>query len=752
MADMRTLQAGELFARRYQVERPLKQGGMGAIYIVRHVETAKRHALKVMQAEIVANADARARFKQEAQICGIIDEPEHIVDVVDAGVDEATGLPFLVMELLVGRDLSEVLAERGRLPPEEVIPLLRQAASALDAAHSKGVVHRDMKPENLFVVERKGRSPLVKVLDFGIAKIVASHATSTMTGGTPLYMAPEQTKRAAQIGPPTDVWPLGLIAYRALVGRPYWEADDIHQLFAEILSPEYELATIRAARAGVPLPTAFDGFFARCVARAPEHRFQRAGEAIEALALAFDRPSLALPSDPQQPPAVQRTAYGAPLGVVPPTVRDPSGAAAYLSSPALSMTPGGTPQPLAPDAQRASSPALGHATALSAGTGGGTLALERSPVAGMGTNPSGAFPAQHGHVQTNPSGAFPAQHGHVQTNPSGAFPAQHGHVQTNPSGAFPAQPPGVQTTMTPLATPGRPTPPAAKKGGAALYVVLGLVAAGAATAAVVGLSGDKKKSGARASEATGEVSTTAPTATAAPSVTSAATATAVPALPGTASAAPLGPAIVKHDGSWAEDVAKLNAFVDVSGYSIHKHEVTREEYAKFLGSQLAAERARYVPLSDWSDDDAARARQPVVWVTWEQADTYCRGLGGALPSTVEWGAAVGDVFPWGGAWDVGKAGAAVGRPEGSLTVDVGTSPKDVTKTGVQDLAGNVQEWTSTVENGLAKVRGGALTMKDAEAKAAMLEGVSKPTATQAGAGAAKEAVASALVGFRCIKR
>lgn len=286
---------------------------MGAVYVVCHKDTGAQLALKVMHPEIVADPMARARFAQEARIASMI-ESAFVVTVTDAGVDDATGMPFLVMELLRGAELGELLKQRGRFSVADVVTYLGQAAKALDKAHAKGIIHRDLKPENLFLCDSDDRAKEIRILDFGIAKIIQSAAHATTQGaGTPLYMAPEQTRRGRDVGPWTDVWALGLIAYALLVGRTYWEADTIGELFGEILAPDHEPASARAARFGVALPAGFDAWFARCVHDDPTRRFGRAGEASAALAAALtsgvagsglSRPEEDVSVTPPRPPVV----------------------------------------------------------------------------------------------------------------------------------------------------------------------------------------------------------------------------------------------------------------------------------------------------------------------------------------------------------------------------------------------------------------------------------------------------------------
>src|SRR4051812_22381964 len=220
------LQNGTIFAGRYRIVRCIAAGGMGAVYEVLHIETERRRALKVMLPHIVQDAELRERFKREARVAAQI-ESKFITDVFDAGVDDETGMPFLVMELLKGEELGQRLKKVGRFAPAEALNYLQQTASVLDKTHRAAIVHRDLKPANLFLVERDDEPPHIKVLDFGVAKIVAEGATSggmTMTVGTPLYMAPEQFRNGI-IQPSADIFALGMIAYTLLVGHAYWAED-----------------------------------------------------------------------------------------------------------------------------------------------------------------------------------------------------------------------------------------------------------------------------------------------------------------------------------------------------------------------------------------------------------------------------------------------------------------------------------------------------------------------------------------------
>ncbi|HRI68026.1 MAG TPA: serine/threonine-protein kinase [Polyangium sp.] len=286
------LTIGAVFAGRYRVERRIAAGGMGAVYEVVHIETKRRRALKVMHAHYVQSDELRERFRQEAQVAAEI-ESEHIVDVFDAGIDEPTGMPFLVMELLRGEELGKRVKRVGALPKEDVVQYLYETSLALDKTHRARIVHRDLKPDNLFLCERERGPARVKVLDFGIAKIVSdasTQANATRSLGTPLYMAPEQFLMMSAVSGATDIFALGMIAFTLLVGKPYWyreskAAGEVLAFAMHVAQGPRESAVTRAREQfGVQLPKVFDLWFFRATARDPSARFATASDAVIALA------------------------------------------------------------------------------------------------------------------------------------------------------------------------------------------------------------------------------------------------------------------------------------------------------------------------------------------------------------------------------------------------------------------------------------------------------------------------------------
>jgi eukaryotic-like serine/threonine-protein kinase len=283
-----SLQPGGLFADRYRVTGVIKSGGMGAVYEVEDTKTASPRALKIMHPDLVGDPELRARFEQEARVTGGV-ESEHVVRTFDAGVEAASGTPFIVMELLRGEELGVKLKNHGALPVEEALSYLAQAARALDKTHAAGIVHRDLKPENLFLTTRDDGSGCLKILDFGVAKVLTEGTGKTTKAlGTPLYMPLEQIQGSRDIGPEADRYALAHIAYAMIVGEPYWreESRDVGlvALCMKVAKGIDEAATVRALRrCKTELPAGFDAWFARAVATSPSDRYPSSVEMIAEL-------------------------------------------------------------------------------------------------------------------------------------------------------------------------------------------------------------------------------------------------------------------------------------------------------------------------------------------------------------------------------------------------------------------------------------------------------------------------------------
>jgi serine/threonine-protein kinase len=296
------LDPGTLIAGRYEILSPLASGGSGLIYAATDRTTEKRVAVKVLGPHVLHERSAREKLRLEAIVAGRV-ESEHIVQVSDAGVDVATGVPFLVMELLKGLDLQHLVEQQGPVLPSLVLEYLQQVASGLDKAHAwkdsdnrrAPIVHRDLKPENLFLTHREDGTPLVKILDFGLAKVLSGSATmSSEVRGTPLYMAPEQLSQAP-VTPATDIWAIGLIAFFLLSGKCYWKSGQgshaiLPAVLKEVADGPTTLPQERLQEFGVKssLTPEFDEWFMKCVNLDPSVRFQTARESVQALARSLD--------------------------------------------------------------------------------------------------------------------------------------------------------------------------------------------------------------------------------------------------------------------------------------------------------------------------------------------------------------------------------------------------------------------------------------------------------------------------------
>jgi len=239
----------QLVARKYQLVRIVRAGGMGAVYEAINVDTRGRCALKLLRPEVADNEDFKERFFREARACSVVSS-DHIVKVFDSGTDDETGSPYLAMEYLDGEDVEATKARLGAMNPSACLKIVLQAALGLAKAHAAGIIHRDIKPANLFLTTNDAGDLVVKILDFGIAKITVDRLLETSTSitrsqvllGTPLYMSPEQCKGAAKIDARTDVWSLGVVLWELLSGvSPFPQPRSLGALMASIITEDLPL-------------------------------------------------------------------------------------------------------------------------------------------------------------------------------------------------------------------------------------------------------------------------------------------------------------------------------------------------------------------------------------------------------------------------------------------------------------------------------------------------------------------------------
>lgn len=276
---------GTVVAGKYRVESLIATGGMGTLVLAEHLLLGQKVAIKfVLAAE--ERREAVARFVREAQATGTL-HGEHIVRVMDVGTLD-DGSPFMVMEYLRGADLRDELSRRGPLPISEAVEYVLQACEALAEAHAHGIVHRDVKPSNLFLTRRPDGTPCVKVLDFGISKLVIPKGhlqdpalTSTRAVlGSPQYMSPEQVRNARNVDARCDIWGLGVTLYELLVDAMPFEGDTVPALSATIVAdPPIPVRQVRPE-----VPEQLDAVILRCLEKDPNQRFHGAAELALALA------------------------------------------------------------------------------------------------------------------------------------------------------------------------------------------------------------------------------------------------------------------------------------------------------------------------------------------------------------------------------------------------------------------------------------------------------------------------------------
>ena len=275
---------GETLAGKYLVEGVLGDGGMGTVVVARHLELETQVAIKLLRDELAGNELVVARFLREGKIAARIRSSEHIVKVRDIGRLES-GVPFMVMELLQGEDLETRLDREQRLPCALAVDLALQACDALAAAHEAGIVHRDIKPGNIFLTNRRSGQPSVKVLDFGISKIEGDlaetgHRTSAQDiFGSPFYMSPEQLLSSAEVDSRADIWSLGVVLYEMLVGTLPFEADVLAKLHVAVLQGN----PIDIRTHGVDIPDDLARVVHGCLRRGRDERFQNIRDLAEAL-------------------------------------------------------------------------------------------------------------------------------------------------------------------------------------------------------------------------------------------------------------------------------------------------------------------------------------------------------------------------------------------------------------------------------------------------------------------------------------
>jgi tRNA A-37 threonylcarbamoyl transferase component Bud32 len=305
--------AGQIIGGRYQLEEWLESGAMGNVWRAQQVRLRSRAAIKFLDPSLIEVPEMLERFLQEARSAAAV-QSAHVIQVFDYGSEG--GLPYIAMELLHGENLEARLARRGVLSPAELDKIFSEVARGLGQAHAMGVIHRDVKPGNIFLV-REGQHEVTKLIDFGIAKVKAdalrvSQVVGTQLGaflGTPQYMSPEQMRGRSTVDCRTDLWALAIIAFECLVGRCPFSATTIGDLTVQICM-EKPLAPSTLA----DVPAGFDEWFFKGTHKEPRDRFASAEEMADALTKVLLPGGRARASDPRSAPLVSPNALAVPGG------------------------------------------------------------------------------------------------------------------------------------------------------------------------------------------------------------------------------------------------------------------------------------------------------------------------------------------------------------------------------------------------------------------------------------------------------
>ena len=280
-----SVRIGDVLSGKYRIERVLGSGGMGVVVAAHHLQLDERVAIKFLLPEGLKNPEALVRFEREARAAVKI-KNEHVARTIDVGKLE-NGAPYIVMEFLEGSDLATLLRSRRSLKVDEAVEYLLQASEAIAEAHALGIIHRDLKLENLFVVRRADGLMSIKVLDFGISKVTGTAGSGRDMGmtrtstimGSPVYMSPEQLHSTRDVDTRTDIWALGVILYELISGRPPFSGDSLPELVAKILTrPPEPLLNLRP-----DAPIGLERVILRCLEKDKALRYGNIAELAMAL-------------------------------------------------------------------------------------------------------------------------------------------------------------------------------------------------------------------------------------------------------------------------------------------------------------------------------------------------------------------------------------------------------------------------------------------------------------------------------------
>jgi serine/threonine-protein kinase len=674
---------------RYQLERRLGQGGMGLVFKARHIFLKTQHAIKVILPDLVGNDPSLlTRFRQEAMAAAAIQHPS-VISVTDYGVIN-NSTPYLVMEFIEGRSLHDLINEGGRIEPAMALQIMMAVAAGVGAAHRQGIVHRDLKPLNIML--RAGRPPDegVKILDFGLAKIKSGELLGSFVAaqtqgmmGSPFYMAPEQwsdeepDRRA-------DIYSLGVILYQMLTGDVPFKGGSVPAIMKKHLTS----APAPLAERGVPVPDAVEQVVRHALEKDAQKRPQSVEEFVTELSAALSEVRRARASETRDAALVDENLKT--VVIEPDTLHPPTDGA--------------------PDTvDESSHPPIGAATMPEVAA--------RVPTDAHATIASFSEQPQEQLAPPPPVSHMPPPHTPPLTPPPAPGRETAAHIPADATGlpdAFVAD--GARTRADEVEESGEETVLArrqyasavaeAKKRSRMPWAIVGTVVLVSLVGLIAGLLLWQNSRAGQASDANANTGANANSDGARQTALPAATPDLVE-LPGGAfrmgrdDVPPLPQAAPTSDAearrlAWVYNQWPTHV-VTVERFAIDRTEVSNAEYAAFVRE------TGYPPPPDW---EAGRPRAgqetwPVRNVSYEDAVRFAAwrsrrdGAQYRLPTEEEWeyaarGGDASRLYPWGADWSPGRANFDADAP-----APVGSFKDGATPQGVQDMIGNVWEWTST---------------------------------------------------------